>query len=219
MDWQLPGLWASSNGLTVEIVNADNGHAFAGSHFDDPTFLVRHTGFFDINEDTYFELGLNAVTGPNDEEGDLNTTVSSADFNFVWEPVQRTKYRNVELRGEFMHTRFETGTEEYGTVDSNSFYAYLSLKFSRRWIVGLRYDDAELPSPRVELLGEQPFAEGLREKAWSPFLTFWQSEFVRLRLQYQHADRDFAWAYGPADDDRLWIQATFAAGPHKHEAY
>jgi len=219
MDWQLPSLWASSNGLTVEIVNADNSNAFAGSHFRDPTVLLRHTGFFDLNEDMYFELGLNAVRGPNDEEGNLQTTVSSADFNFVWEPVQRTKYRNVELRGEFIHTRFETGTEEYGTVDSNSFYTYLSWKFSRRWNVGLRYDDAELPSPRAALLDDQPFTEGLHEKAWSPFLTCWQSPFVRLRLQYQHASRDFAWPHGPDDDDRLWLQVTFAAGPHKHEAY
>jgi hypothetical protein len=47
----------------------------------------------------------------------------------------------------------------------------------------------------------------------------WQSEFVRLRLQYQHASRDFAWAHGPDDDDRVSLQVTFAGGPHKHEAY
>jgi hypothetical protein len=218
-DWQLPGLWASSNGLTVEIVNADNGNAFAGSHFRDPTVLLRHSGFFDLGENTYFELGLNGVRGPNDEEGDLKTTVASADFNFVWEPINRTKYRNVEVRGEYLHTRFETGDEEYGTVTSDSLYAYLSWKFTRRWIVGLRYDNAELPSPRVTLLNDQPFTEGLREEAWSPFLTYWQSPFVRLRLQYQHASRDFSWPHGPDDDDRLWLQVTFAAGPHKHEAY
>ncbi len=218
-EWQLPGLWASSNGLTIEVVNADNDSAFAGSHFSDPTVLLRHSGFFDLGPDTYFEVGLNGITGPNDEEGELDTTVYGLDFNFVWEPVQRTKYRNVELRGEYLHTRFETGEEEFGTVDSDSFYAYLSCKLSRRWIAGLRYDDAELPSPRIELLHEQPFTEGLRERAWSPFLTFWQSEFVRLRLQYQHASRDFDWAHGPDDDDRLWFQVTFAAGPHKHEAY
>jgi hypothetical protein len=218
-DWQLPGLWASSNGLTLEVVNADNGSAFAGSEFSEPTYLLRHTGFFDLGPDTYFEVGLNGVTGQNSEEDSLDTTVYGLDFAFVWEPVQRAKYRNVELRGEYLHTRFETGEEEFGTVDADSLYAYLSWKFSRRWTVGLRYDYAELPSPRIELLHEQPFTEGLRERAWSPFLTFWQSEFVRLRMQYQHASRDFDWAHGPDDDDRLWLQVTFAAGPHKHEAY
>jgi len=217
MDFQLPGLWASSNGLTFEVVNADNGSAFAGSDFRDPAFLLRHTGFFDLGPDTYIEFGLNGMTGPNDEEGHLDTTLSSVDFNFVWEPVERARYRGVELRGEYMLTRYET--EDIGTVESSSLYAYLSWKLSRRWIVGVRYDDAELPWPGVELYDDQPFTEGLREQAWSPYLTMWQSEFVRLRLQYQHASRDFAWAHGPDDDDRVWLQVTFAAGPHKHEAY
>jgi hypothetical protein len=217
VDWQLPGLWASSNSLTLEIVNADNDAAFAGSEFSDPTYLLRHTGFFDLGPDTYLEFGLNGVTGPNDEEGHLDTTVSSLDFNFVWEPVERARYRGVELRGEYMFTRFET--EDIGTVESSSRYTYLGWKLSRRWIVGVRYDDAELPWPRIELHDDQPFAEGLREQAWSPYLTMWQSEYVRLRLQYQHVSRDFAWAHGPDDDDRVWLQATFAAGPHKHEAH
>jgi len=47
----------------------------------------------------------------------------------------------------------------------------------------------------------------------------WQSEFVRLRVQGQHASRDAAWAGGPESDYRLWLQVTFAAGPHKHESY
>jgi Skp family chaperone for outer membrane proteins len=222
IDWALPGFWATSNGLTLEVVNADNETAFAGSGFRDPTYLLRHTGFFDLGPDTYFELGLNGVTGPNNHEGDRHTTVASVDISFVWEPVQRAKYRSVELRGEFIHTHRESlderENEEY-TFKSASFYTYVSWKLSRRWIVGLRYDDAELPSPEIELLHGQEVIEGLRERAWSPFLTFWQSEFVRLRLQYQHASRDFAWANGPENDNRVWIQVTFAAGPHKHEAY
>ena len=59
----------------------------------------------------------------------------------------------------------------------------------------------------------------LMEKAITPFLTFWQSEFVRLRLQYQYAERNFIGPQGPEYDNRAWVQVTFAAGPHRHEAY
>jgi hypothetical protein len=221
-DWQLPGLWATSNGLTLEVVNADNPHAFAGSHWSDPSYLLRHTGFFEFGPDTYLEIGLNGTWGPNDGHGDTDTTVSGLDFNFVWEPVERAHYRNVEVRGEYIHTDFET--EELGKIRSDSFYTYLSCRLNRRWIVGLRYDDTEIPSDRFELfdpvtLEEMEFSEGLGEKAWSPFVTWWQSEFVRLRLQYQHATRDFAAPWGADEDDRFWFQVTFAAGPHKHESY
>lgn len=216
VDWQLPGLWATSNGLTVEITNADNENALAGSHFRDPAFLLRHTGFFDLGPDAYFELGLTGMTGANDESGDHKTTAGSVDFNYVWEPVNRSKYRGLEVRGEFIHSRFETDT---APVKADSWYTYVTWKLARRWIVGMRYDDAELPVPRVELLDGQTFREGLSDKGWTGFLTFWQSEFVRLRGQYQHASRDFVSAAGPRSDDRLWLQVTFAAGPHKHESY
>lgn len=217
MDWQLPKLWASSNGLTLEVTNADNASAFAGAEFEDPALLLRYTSFFDVSPDTYFELGLTGMLGPNDETGDTKTSLGSVDLNFVWEPVQRAKYRNFEIRGEYIWTRFEqqTGSD----VRSGSYYVYLNSKLNRRFTVGIRYDDAELPWPDVELLDGTEFRTGLRERAISPILTFWQSEFVRLRLQLQHAERDFVWAHGPEDDDRVFLQVTFAAGPHKHEAY
>jgi hypothetical protein len=92
-------------------------------------------------------------------------------------------------------------------------------RLDRNWVLGMRYDYAELPWPGFALYHEQEFEEGLGEQAFSLFVTFWQSEFVRLRFQAQHARRDFAWYYGPERDNRLWLQATFAAGPHKHESY
>ena len=57
------------------------------------------------------------------------------------------------------------------------------------------------------------------ERAWTPFVTFWQSEFVRMRLQYQDVSRDFASPRGDTSDKRVWWQVTFAAGPHKHASY
>ena len=56
----------------------------------------------------------------------------------------------------------------------------------------------------------------LGEHTWiySPYLTFWQSEFVRLRAQYDYLDNNIA-----GIDRRMILQVTFAAGPHKHEAY
>jgi hypothetical protein len=217
VDWQLPRLWASSNGLTIEITNGDNPMAFAGADWDDPAFLVRHTGFFDLGPDAYLDLGLNWAFGPNDASGERTTDVYGADLAFVWEPVDRAKYRNVELRGEYIRTRFED--EGDTVVSSDSYYGYLSTRLSRRWTVGFRYDAAELPWDRFELFHGGTFRQGLRETAVTPFVTFWQSEFVRLRLQYQTASRDFVFARGDESTDKLWLQVTFAAGPHKHESY
>lgn len=222
LDWQLPRAWASSNGLTLQVTNADNPVAFAGSEWRDPAFLLRHTGFFDLGPDSYFDLGLNAAWGANDASGDNHTLVAGIDFNYLWEPVRRARYRNVEFRGEWIYTQAqEPGDFE---PESNSFYLYASGRLSRRWTLGVRLDDAEIPFDRYHLVDpetmeELEFREGLRERAVTPFLTYWQSEFVRLRFQYQYAERDFIAHWGGDVDNKLWVQVTFAAGPHKHESY
>ncbi|MGB5552663.1 MAG: hypothetical protein WBO74_19455, partial [Thermoanaerobaculia bacterium] len=43
LDWQLGKLWSTNNGLTLQITNADTSVAFAGSDWNDPAFLLRHT--------------------------------------------------------------------------------------------------------------------------------------------------------------------------------
>jgi hypothetical protein len=219
--WLFPEAAGTTTSLEVQITNGDNEIVFAGGEFQDPSFLLRPAAFIDINPATYLEIGLSGMTGPNDEEDD-RTHLGGLDVNFVWEPVNRARYRNVEVRAEYIHSRFEDtdeATAVQDTIEANSYYIYASGKISRRWIVGLRYDDAELPSPRWPLIDPTEFREGLREQAWTPFVTFWQSEFVRIRLQYQHATRNFVGLQGPMDDDRAWVQVTWAGGPHKHEDY
>ncbi|MBI3320414.1 MAG: hypothetical protein HYZ89_07520, partial [Candidatus Omnitrophica bacterium] len=48
--------------------------------------------------------------------------------------------------------------------------------------------------------------------AWSGYLTFYQSEFSRWRLQYRHTN--FA---GGGDDNTIFAQGTVAIGVHKHQ--
>ncbi len=217
LDWQLGKLWATNNGLTLQITNADNSAAFAGAEWNDPAFLLRHTGFFELGPDSYFDLGLNWTRGPNTETGDEKTDIYGFDFAYVWEPTNRARYRSLEFRGEYIHTNYDTG--DTASIASDSYYAYLFGRFSRRWIVGLRYDNAELPGYGHGIYDPAEFREGLKDTGWTPFLTYWQSEFVRLRLQYQRIDRDFISPKGPEKDNRLWLQVTFSAGPHKHESY
>jgi len=217
LDWQLGKLWATNNGLTLEITNADNPVAFAGADWNDPAFLLRHTGFFDLGPDSYFDLGLNWTRGPNSETGSTKTDIYGFDFAYVWEPTNRARYRSLEFRGEYIHTDYDT--EDTPSISSDSFYAYLFGRLSRSWILGLRYDNAELPGYASHLYHLEEFREGLEEAGWTPFLTYQQSEFVKLRLQYQWVDRDFISSRGPETDNRLWLQVIFAAGPHKHESY
>ena len=78
------------------------------------------------------------------------------------------------------------------------------LRLSQSWLIGARFDRVQHP-------------RDTHETAWviSPTLTWWQSEYVRLRLEYDLLGRSFS----PGKEGRLFIQVTMAMGPHKHETY
>jgi hypothetical protein len=91
-----------------------------------------------------------------------------------------------------------------GASDLNAWggFAHGEYKFAQRWTLGGRYEYTENP--------DEP-----DQQAWvvGPTLTWWQSEFVRLRGEYQ-------FYRGPVERyGQLVLQATFAMGPHKHENY
>ena len=83
-------------------------------------------------------------------------------------------------------------------------WALGEVRLSQSWLVGGRFDRTENPIDPDET-------------AWlvSPTLTWWQSEYVRLRAEYDLLGRSFL----TGREGRLLLQVTFAMGPHKHETY
>jgi len=83
-------------------------------------------------------------------------------------------------------------------------YTYVEGLLMRSLYLGARFDFTEDPLDPTS-------------RTWGvvPYLTWWQSEFVRLRGELQYYDDDYT---GESSTGFL-LQATFAAGPHKHETY
>jgi len=78
------------------------------------------------------------------------------------------------------------------------------VRVGQQWLLGARLDWTENPLDPDDT-------------AWllSPTLTWWQSEWVRLRLEYDLLSRSLP----DEREGRLWMQMSFAMGPHKHETY
>ena len=201
VDWLMPRLWADSNELVVEITNGDNEVAFAGSDWKEPTALVFFKNYWDLSPSTYLELDLSGLHGVTDHDGDLGHDFLALDVVYDWYPLGHELYRGFQLRGMLLRSFLDL--ENGGSLDTWGSYLYGQYKFARRWICGLRWD-------RVE---DQRVA-GHDFWGLSPYVTFWQSEFVRLRGQYSYRNDNL---YGT--DHRYELQFTFAAGPHKHEEY
>ena len=198
--WLLPKPWATANEISVQITSGENEEAFGGELFEDLAVLARLKNYWQISDATYFEWGLSGVSGKTAGGGDSRVLGTDATFN--WQPPQRAKYRALTWRGELL--RSERDDETGRRQQAWGGYAYLEGLFRRNLWAGLRYDWAEDPlQPERRLTG------------LVPYLTWWQSEFVRLRAEYGHLEDELS----GASENRFVLQLTWAAGPHKHETY
>ncbi len=215
---ELPHLWADSLGLTVQVTNGQNDNVFAGDFFSVPAELVRLNNYWDLNRDTYLQVGLTGMYGFNNRRGYLDeqdvvqdepwrsTLVAGADLTLNWEPVNRAKYRHITWRTEGLFIQKEV---EGGTIGWVGWYTSLEGKVARSWAVGGRLDMVQDFS-----LTNNPADLSRWEHQMVPYVTWWQSPWVRFRLEYVY--------HQPLDGDpdhRVMLQSTFAAGPHKHDRY
>lgn len=198
--WLLPKPWATANEITFELTNAENEEAFSGEDFDDFAALLKIKNYWDLSAATWFELGLSGVTGKTAWGGD--SRVFGTDLTLHWQPPSRAKYREITWRNEFLLSERE---DPFG-VEHEAWggYSYLEGLLRRNLYAGVRYDFAE-----------DPLAPD--ESSWGvvPYLTWWQSEYVRLRAEYGYFENDET----GESDDTFTLQLVWSAGPHKHSTY
>jgi hypothetical protein len=188
-------------GATHEIwfqgTTAESDPLLAGS--GDLLFLGRLQNFWQLNRSTYAQIGLTGLGGDNGD-ADLQSRVVGADIRVTYRPPNAATRRDITFRGEgyrFHATELGTTTDRYGA------FLDLQARTSRRWVFGARYDYVEAP-------------RGVEDTEWriTPNITWWQSEFVYLRLEGEHRDSDLE-----GSRNMLTFQAVWAMGPHKHETY
>lgn len=197
--WLLPRPWATANELTLQVTDGESD-AFGGESFSNLVGLAHLKNFWEIGDATYAELGLSGIGGTNGQGGE--SRVWGTDFTLHWQPPQRAKYREVTWRTELL--RSERDDESGELQEAWGGYSYLESLVARNLYAGVRYDRAE-----------DPLDPGHVRWGVFPNLTWWQSEFVRLRGEYGFVKDDLT----GDEENRFSLQLTWAAGPHKHETY
>jgi hypothetical protein len=190
----------SANTAFFELTAGTNDALFEGGN--QPSYLGRIESFWDLGAATYFEVGATGVYGRNSDES-LETRLLQVDFAFRWSPPARALYQDLQLKGEWYWVEKQR-TDLLGahTTLGRGGWAQANYRFSRRWIAGLRGDylEGSDTNPDVYQL--------------VPSLSWWQSEWVRIRLQYNYLKP----ASGGGNHTVL-LQVVWAIGPHRHEAY
>jgi len=236
IEWTLPKWGQAYQGLTLQVTNTENERLFGSDTLGNPSLLFHYKNYRDLSRDTYLEFGLTGLFGWNDEwnvlkggtlenEHDtLGTQVFGADLSLLWEPADQALYRNVEWRSEvYFLNRDILAPDNSGRDNLNAWgaYSYVQSKIARNLDIGVRADYYQPDSKDyANTAGASlvPLAYTSKNaERWQvcPYITWWQSEWVKLRCEY-----DYAFGHGTEDTEHvLWLQAIFSAGPHKHERY
>jgi hypothetical protein len=163
------------------------------------SFLGRLQSFWDLSPSTYLQFGASGVYGKDGREG-LENGLIQVDASLRWSPANRSLYQGFQLKGEWYWVEKEVpGIKSHGSGG----YLQANYRANRRWIFGLRGD--YLDSHRA---GEPDRYQLV------PNMTWWQSEWVFIRLQYNYLKPD-----GASGNSTVLLQIVWAIGPHKHETY
>jgi hypothetical protein len=200
--WLVPagGGALGTHELFAQTTLANNETVFGGGNR--LAFMGHLNNFWSLSPATFVQLGASALYGENPDSA-LKTTVFGADFRLSWRPPRQGSYKSFTLRAEGFATRHQVlgaGAVRYGG------YVGAQYQMSQRLFAGARYDYV------------QPLDGGNAKWSVVPNLTWWQSEWVYVRAEWQHDSAPVPTGLREVNN-RFLVQAVWAIGPHKHETY
>lgn len=185
----------------------------------------------DIGDNMSWRLGGYVLSGESDEGRSTNedavifigdTDLYAGDLRFTWAPTGNQRNQEITLQGEYFwrdedgtYEDLDTGTGAVTFDDkSDGWYAQVVYKFLQQWRVGLRYSELESPDVPAGLVGSALDSGGHDPKATAIMADWTNSEFSRLRLQYNHEELS-----DNQNDDQIMVQYIMSLGAHGAHKY
>ena len=230
LSWLLPTSWyteamlgvLNSNGETMfsfrtEESSEIHGGAPAETAVNGAADLVivpRLSTSFDVGDTQSFVIGASAAFGPNNSGADAGTAVYGADLYWKWKSATaQAGFPFLSFQAEALSRRYEAAERASAddplvtlpgeTLDDRGGYAQVMWGIKPRVVAGLRGD--------IATGDDAAFDAVLRDRRTriSPNLTWYPTEFSKVRLQYNYDDRE-----GLGRDHSVWVQFEFLLGAH-----
>lgn len=203
-------------------------YPFGGSDGDDVdawSAFARIGG--DVGNTQSWRLGFYTLSGKaagresNDEtvtySGDIDFV--AADLRYTFAPTGNPRAQEVTFQAEYFQ-RNEDGTYDVGAggvaldESSSGWYAQGVYKFAQQWRVGLRYSALSAADVPAGLTGSALDADGHDPKALSVMADWTNSEFSRIRIQFNRED------YAKDErDNQFLVQYVMSIGAHAAHKY
>lgn len=182
----------------------------------DMLFVPRLSSSFDLTDHQTVVAGASAAFGPNDTGANANTQIYGLDLYWKWKPADANAgFPFVSWQTEALYQRFSTPTDLNGpaplaslpaqTLKDWGFYSQALWGFKERWVAGLRGEYANGNDSSYD-----PYDVYRNERTRiSPMLTFFPSEFSKIRLQYNLDHGELT-----GTQSSIWLQFEFMLGAH-----
>jgi hypothetical protein len=196
---------------------------------EDLVYLLRWNNSWNLSPAVTGLLGFSALFGPNSTGPDGRTQIYGADFKVVWRPVRNFRgWPFLRWQTEFLWRNYEAdaftgipgGEEEDGgngtpvrlprqALRDWGIYTQALYGFTYRWAAGLRFEYVTGSGASIGGRENDPFRDN--RYRISPLLTWYASEFARIRLQYNYDRADHL-----ANDDAhtVWLVFEGLYGAH-----
>jgi len=178
-------------------------------NFGDLLYTARWLNGFDLSDTLSMNLGVSGLWGPNASGTATDTNIVGADLYLKWQPVYSQRgFPFISWHTEILQRRYEAGDPgdpSRKTLKDRGLFTQALWGFKPGWVAGLRAEYASADG--------NTSTDPLRDtrKRLSPNLTWYPSEYSKVRLQY---NRDWTEHLPSKTADSLWLQFEFNLGSH-----
>lgn len=179
----------------------------------DLVYVPRIASSFELTDHQTLVVGASGAFGPNDTGAHSRTEVYGVDAYWKWKaPNANEGFPFVSWQTEALVMRYgaaadPTASPALPTENLHDWggYSQVLWGFKPRWVAGLR---GEYARGNHGAFDPSDVFRGERTRI-SPDLTFFPSEFSKIRLQYNY---DHGALFG--DQHSIWLQVEFLLGAH-----
>src|SRR6266498_3152922 len=231
--WTLPLPWYSQLIFASQNGRGSTGFSFRnpgddGMFFDrittdrearglqDFVWIPRWENSVDLSPTQVVLAGVSGAFGSNETGANSRTQIYGADFFYKWKSAHAEGgFPFVKWQTEAMYRRFEAGrgaNESFPVAETFhdwGIYSQVLWGFKKGWVAGVRGDYVDIQ--------DSDFTDDLdRQSRWrvSANLTWYPTEFSKLRLQYNHDFLESNFFLSDRQVDSVFLQFEFILGAH-----
>jgi len=176
---------------------------------------------FDLTPEQTILAGTSAAFGQNDTGTNTGTQIYGVDLFYKWKPANAEGgWPFVKWQSEAMYRRFDAGrglNDSFPVAETfNDWGAYTQIVwgFQKGWAAGIRGDYMKFDNSAVT-------NDPLRQTRYrvSSDITWYPSEFSKLRLQYNHDFLEATDFLTQRNDDSLFLMYEISLGAHGAHKY